>query len=274
MWLIICILAVLGVWLYNKFFKTLKKGNMVLVTGAVKSGKSTLSFYLAYSQYKRNLRAVKFRNALRKIFSRNYIADELPLFYTTIPVAVPHVLLTKELMLREERFAYKSVIWVDEASLFADSQTYKDSDVNDRLLMFNKLIAHETKGGTIVYNTQSIGDLHYSIKRCLSEVVYVYDTCKWLPFLLICNVREERYSEDNVAVNTYEEDVADKMKRVIVPKSVWNKFDCYCYSNLTDDLPINNNAVTADSLKAEKVISINPRHCIEKGVIENEKKDF
>ena len=243
----------------------------MLVTGAVKSGKSTLSFYLAYRQYKRNLRSVKIRNVIAKIFGKPQ--TELPLFYTTIPVAVPHVLLTRELMLREERFAYKSVIWVDEASLFADSQCYKDVDINDKLLMFNKLIAHETKGGSIVYNTQSIGDLHYSIKRCLSEVVYVYDTCKWLPFLLICTVREERFSEDNVAVNTYDDDVATSMKRVIVPKSVWKKFDCYCYSNLTDDLPVNRNEKQADSLKAEKVISINPRHCIEKEYDENEKEN-
>lgn len=271
MWLLILLFVILAVWLYSKFFKTIKQGSMTLVTGAVKSGKSTLSFYLAFRQFKRNLRYVKMRNFFAKLFGKTQ--TELPLFYTTIPVAVPHVLLTRELMLREERFAYKSVIWVDEASLFADSQTYKDVDLNDKLLMFNKLIAHETKGGAIVYNTQSIGDLHYSIKRCLSEVVYVYDTCKWLPFLLVCTVREERYSEDNVAVNTYNEDVADSMKRVIVPKSVWKKFDCYCYSNLTDDLPVNNDVTMSSTLKAERVISINPRHCINKKELNNEKEN-
>lgn len=267
MWLILVLFVILGFWLYNKFFKVLKKGNMILVTGAVKSGKSTLSFHLAYSQYKKNLRAVKLRNFFKclfsKVFNRDVFIDELPLFYTTIPVSVPHVLITRSLMERDERFAYKSVIWVDEASLFADSQTYKDNDLNDKLLMFNKLIAHETKGGTIVYNTQSIGDLHYSIKRCLSEIVYVYNTSSWLPFLLICNVREERFSEDGVNVNTYDSDVAEHTKRVIVPKSVWKKFDCYCYSSLTDDKPINDRVVESNTLKAERIVSINPRHEID-----------
>lgn len=271
MWLIVAVIAVIVCVVYSKYFKTLKKGNMVLVTGAVKSGKSTLSYYIARCTYRRNLRAVNVRNAFIKLFHLPVPYLEKPLFYTTIPVGIPHVLLTKELLLREERFAYKSVIWIDEASLFADSQSFKDKDVNDRLLMFNKLIAHETKGGTIVYNTQSVADLHYSIKRCISEIVYVYDTCTWLPFLLVSNVREERYSEDNIAVNTYGEDIADTMKRVVVPKRVWREFDCYCYSNLTDDLPVNENVVNATTLKAERVVSINDRHCIEKIKKEEEK---
>ena len=185
------------------------------------------------------------------------------------------MLLTEELLLREVRFAYKSVIWVDEASILADSMTYKDLDLNDRLLLFNKLIAHETHGGTIVYNSQSIGDLHYAIKRCLSETFYVHSTFKWIPFFLLVTVREERYSEDGTIVNSYNDDLEESLKRVIVPKSVWKKFDCYAYSSMTDDKPVYEKVETATDLKADYLCSFNPRHAgkIERSV-DNEKKNY
>lgn len=264
---IISILFIVGgvvLYIYIKHkFKIPKIGAMTCVTGEVKSGKSTFSFALAYRQYKRNLRSVKFRNAVRKVLFPKAPQEELPLFYTTIPVGVDHVLLTKELLMREERFAYKSVIWVDEASLLADSQFYKDINVNDNLMFFNKLIAHETKGGMVVYNTQSVEDLHFSIKRCLGRVFYVHETYKWIPFLLVCTIREERYSAENAVTTNYNEDMEESLKRVIIPKSVWKKFDCYCYSILTDHLPVHKKVTKAKSLKARKLLSFNPRHELE-----------
>lgn len=255
--LLLGLIVFIYIWIRRKF-KFPIVGSMACVTGGVKSGKSTFSFALAYSEYKRVRRKVAIVNFFRKIMRKPLL--EKPLFYSTIPVGIPHVLLTKELLLREKRFAYKSVIWVDEASLTADSMCYKDLDVNDRLLLFNKLIAHETKGGLIVYNTQSISDLHYAVKRCLSETFYVHHTCKWIPFFLICTVREERYSEDGTVMNNYQEDVEESLKRVIIPKSVWKKFDCYAYSVMTDNLEVENNVVSADSLKAIRLTSFNPRH--------------
>lgn len=261
-WILIGLAAVFGYIYIRKHFKIPKIGAMVGVRGGVKSGKTTFSFYVAKSTYKRNLREVKFVNFFRKLFNKPLL--ELPKFYSTIPVGFPHVILTKELLQRKERFAYKSVIFVDEASLFADSMLVKDTDLNDELLLFNKLIAHETHGGTIVYNSQSISDLHYSVRRCLSECFYVHSTFKWLPFFMIVTVREERYSEDGTVVNSYTDDVEETLKRVIVPKSVWKDFDCYCYSVMTDDLEVADKEVEAETLKSEKIISFNPRHCFEK----------
>lgn len=274
--MILYILLAVGVlfllWYIHKNFKIPKIGSMVVVTGGVKSGKSTFSFHVAHTTYKRNLRNVKIRNFFSKIFKKPQA--ELPLFYTTIPVETEHVLLTEDLLLRNTRFAYKSVIWVDEASLLADSQSYKDLDVNDRLMLFNKLIAHETRGGTIVYNSQSLADLHYSIKRCISETFYVHETFKWLPFFLVCTVREERYSEDGQSVNVYNSDVEESLKKVLVPKSVWKKFDCYCYSVMTDGKPIEKNINYNYDLKARKILSFNPRHNIDLKGEENEKKNM
>ena len=105
----------------------------------------------------------------------------------------------------------------------------------------------------------------------------MHSTLKWLPFFLVVTVREERYSEDGLAINTYGEDVEDSLKRVIVSKKVWKLFDCYCYSILTDNLPVADTVISeVPDLKARKIVSFNPRHAIEvkeKKKVEDKKED-
>ena len=79
-------------------------------------------------------------------------------------------------------------------------------------------------------------------------------------------LREERYTEDNSAVNAYTEDVEEKLKLHIVPKSTWRKFDCYCYSVLTDNKPVGTekwNKNQVKSLKAENIVSFKEFKTIE-----------
>lgn len=255
-------------WIMSKF-KVPKIGAMALVSGGVKCGKSTLSVAIVMSEYKKRTRRIKFRNFFRKMFGKPL--QELPLIYSNIPLGVPYVELTDDLLLRKKRFVYGSVIYCCEASLVADSQLFKDMELNERLLLFNKLIGHETKGGCVIYDTQCIGDCHYSIKRCLSEYIYVHHLTKWIPFFLLAYVQECRYSDDKSTINVQDEDVENKLRRVIVPKSTWKKFDCYCYSSLTDDLPVENKVVEASDLKARKILSFKKSRLL--GGVEDEKKN-
>ena len=270
---IIIAICLVFLFLVRRKFKVPKFGSLCVTTGGLKTGKSTYSLHLAYKTYKRNLRSVKFSNFFRKIFGKPL--EEEPLFYSTIPVGFPHVRLTLDLILRNHRFRYKSVVWIDEATLLADSQLYKDNVLNAQLLEFCKLFGHETKGGCLFFTSHCLSELHIAMRRASSEYFYVHSICKWIPFFLIATVREERYSEDGTAVNVYESDVEDSLKRVIIPKSIWKKFDCYCYSILTDDLYVEDKVETADSLKAEYVISFSPLHRYDKRVKEglNEKEN-
>lgn len=253
--IILCILLVLLIgWILSKF-KIPKYGCMCLVSGGVKTGKSTLSVYMAIKAYKRNYRLIRVKNFFRKIFRKPLF--ELPLLYSNIPLNVPYVPLTQDLILRKKRFRYGSVVYVNEASLFADSQLVKDMDTNNALLMFNKLIGHELLGGHIFYDTQSITDLHYSVKRCLSNYIYIHHLQKWIPFFIVAYVRECVYSEDGSISNVFDKDVEDSLVRVIIPKSVWKKFDAYCYSYATDDLPVADKVKTAKSLKVKKLTTFN-----------------
>lgn len=209
------------------------------------------------------MRSVKISNFFRKLFGKEL--QELPLFYSTIPVGFPHVRLTLDLIKRKKRFAYKSVVWVDEATLLADSQLYKDINLNADLLEFCKLFGHETKGGCLFFTSHCLTELHMAMRRASSEYFYVHSMVKWIPFFLIATIREERYSEDGTSVNVYDKDVEESLKRVIIPKKVWKWFDCYCYSILTDHLPVDDNVISAaDTLKADYVVSFNPLHARER----------
>lgn len=262
----------LGVFLFRKImskFKVPKIGAMALVSGGVKCGKSTLSVAIAMSEFKRRKRRVVFRNFFCKLFNKPLF--ELPLLYSNIPLSVPYVPITKELLTRKTRFVYGSVIYVCEASLVADSQLIKDINLNEQLLLFNKLIGHSTKGGCIIYDTQCIGDTHYSIKRCLSEYIYVHHLTKWIPFFLLAYVQECRYSDDKSTINVSDDDVEVKLRRVIIPKRTWKYFDCYCYSALTDDLPEEKTVTCATDLKAHEIVSFKESRL--KGGVYNEKKN-
>ena len=261
--------------LLNKF-KVPKLNSLVMVTGGVKCGKSTLSVHMAIKTYKRNLKSIKIKNFFRRVFGKQPL--ELPLLYSNVPLAINYVPLTRNMLLRKERFVFGSVVYIQEASLVADSQLIKDKDLNNQLLLFFKLFGHESKGGTCIIDTQCIGDVHYSLKRSLSEYIYVHHLVKWIPFFLIAYVVEDRYSDDGTIITTETKDTEDNLKRIIIPKKAWKYFDCYSYSVLTDDLPVNKNIIYSDlktqDLKSYNIVSFRPEFNVEKKESDvNEKKD-
>ena len=229
--ILILILAVVAIIFIIKLFKVPKIGCIGMVTGGVKCGKSMLSVWLAKRKYKSQVRKWKIRCFFRKIFARKKPLPEKPLLYSNVKLAgVPYTLLTT--VTRKVRPAYGSVVYIQEASLLADSMAFKDMEVNERMLLFNKLFGHETHGGYLIYDTQSIQDNHYAVKRCINSYFWIHHNVK-LPFFVLLFVREFFYSEDNSTVNT-----VDSLKMIIIPKRVWKMYDAYCYSAFTDDLPV------------------------------------
>ena len=133
---------------------------------------------------------------------------------------------------------------------------FKDKELNERLQLFCKLIGHETKGGCLITDTQCISDCHYAMKRVTGQYFYIHHTVNLLllPFLIMY-VREQQYSEDGSTITARQEDNEDGLKRVLVFKSVWKKFDCYCYSTFTDNLSENNKTELTEDFKARQIIS-------------------
>ena len=255
--LILGIIA-LAMWLWYKFwshFKVPKTGCVCLVSGGIKAGKSTLAVYQAYVEYKRSVRAWRISTFICKLLHKDL--PEKPLLYSNVPLGVPYVPLTKSLIERKERFRFKSVIYINEASLVMDNQSFKNELLSEELRVWCKLIGHELHGGKLIIDTQAIGDIAVEVRRNLSEYIYVHHLIKAIPFFLVAKVREERYSEDGVIVNSYNEDVEEKLKAVLIPKNVWKKFDAYCFSWFTDNLNCveNERKVVGSDLKVREIVS-------------------
>lgn len=257
---ILIVFAILGVLLikfYKKNFKSITVPCVSLVTGAPKTGKSTLSVYLAVKEYQKRLHSVKIANFFRKSLHKPLLTE--PLLYSNIPLNVKngYVPITNDLLIGKTKFVEGSVAYIGEVSLVADSQSYRDQSLNEQLLLFNKLFGHRV-GGKLFYDTQCINDTHYSIKRCLSNYIYILKMrkCFILPYIIMY-VREERYSDDNSTINNYDSDVEDSVKKILVPKSIWKCFDYRCYRNLNNyqSLHEEHNVIYTQNLVANDIVS-------------------
>lgn len=259
---IILIVIGIGLFLLSKKLKRLNLPNISLITGGVKTGKSALSLHLAIKQYNKILRQYN----LRKFFGSK---EEKPLFYSNIPLNVPfdYSLIDTSILMRDTRINYRSVMFIDECSLVANSMSFKDSDINEQLLLFNKLYGHYSKGGYLFYNTQSLADCHYNIKRCISNYLYI-DNLKRYPFISIASVRLMNYCSDNDSVlNLVNDNEEVSYKKVLMFNSIFKKYDCYCYSVLTDNLPVKNDIEPKKrTLKTDNIVSFIKFKNLKKGV--------
>lgn len=262
--IIIILFAALVIYLAAKYLKIPKIGAVTMVNGAVKSGKTMFSVYLAVLKYHGAIIKYHIKRIIAKVFKKP--APEKPLLYSNIPLKVKgYTPITRKHLRREVRFPYGSVIYLCESSLVADSMSYKDDLLNEELLLFNKLVAHMTKGGYLIYDTQSIDDNHFAVRRCLSNYLYIHSCIKWIPFICVLRVREMLYmgGADGVT-NTVQTDLEDDLRFVIVPKYIWKRYDRYCYSVFTDDCPVVSAEQKPTSLKANKIISFKEYKTIDK----------
>ncbi len=256
--LIFIIIAILLIafFVHRKKTKKTKIAQVNLYTGDPKTCKSLLTLYRAKKCYNSKLFKWRIKNFFRKIFKKPLL--EKPLFYSSMPVGFPYVPLTKELLFREERFAYDSVILIDEVYLLADSMCFGVEEVDTTLSEFIKLIGHELHGGAIFLNSQNVKDCHYSFKRCATSYLYITEK-KSLPFFMRLTVRDLFNSDEvqitNVSSNSEEDDKS--LKYIYIPKKYFKYYDCYNLSILTDNLPVNTKVIEkAETLKTDKILSI------------------
>lgn len=214
--------AIIAVMLLN-YFKPIPMGNIVLTTGAIKSGKTTFSVHSVYKEWKR-------RHFLWWIKAKIFKQDiEEPLLYSNIPLGVPYVPITRDLLTHKSRFNYGSVAYLCETSLVADSQSFRDEELNEQLMLFVKLWAHNTHNGILFLDTQSLSDNHFAIKRCINNYLYIYNSRSIGPFILM-DIMSSRYSYDE---NTTQDDYDGNIYHVLVSKKTWKLFDCWCYDTIT-----------------------------------------
>lgn len=260
--LILCVIIIIIFLLwYHKHKKFIFIQTENLITGAPKTGKSTLAIYLTIKRYKTNLWAWRFDYLKAKILKRDL--PKRPCIYSNIPLMLEkcnkkkkkyiYQPLTKDLLTRKVKFIDRSCVYIGEFSLVADSMSIKDALINEELLLFVKLFGHELRGNLFI-DTQAISDCHYSIKRCLSSYLWI-TKCFKIPFFIGVKCRELMYSYDNNMVNVNNDDIDNADKFFLIPKSIWKKFDFRCYSVLTDNLEQPFHEIVVDNLKCDNIVS-------------------
>lgn len=286
--IILLVIAVFVLVWIRKKFKSLSLPCVFFVSGALKSGKTLLSVHLAIKEYKKALRNWEIKRWIVKIFfpkryklyysayenwkSNDYqgslsgfdfdTSEFPPMLYSNIPLAkVRFNRLTIDIINNEVRIPNKSVVLIDEVSLFADSQLFKDREMNNKLMRFFKLYGHYSHGGKLIIDSQSIADNHFSLKRCMSNYLYIYNRVKY-PFFSVLSVREMIYSEDDSAINVVDKDLELDLRKVFILNSTYDKYDCYCYSVFSDYLPYQvqydvDVLDKKDNLKCDNIVSLN-----------------
>ena len=292
-WVIVILLSILAIYLYWKFFKLPKMKNIIFVDGSLGSGKSFYSVAVAVRLFKKQIRLYRIKcfvigkivnkiiNAVNWVFKKNYAMKDLPekpQLYSNMRLRnIEFTLLTKDLIFRKQRFAYKSVVLIDEASLMIDQMCFKDKELNERMSTFFKLFRHETKGGYIVINSQTTSDLHYSLKYVISDYLYLHHRTK-LPFVTVVKAQEMCYSADKDGasiVNARNEDIEETLKNVLVLNKYYRYYDSYCYSIFTDSLPIYKKVEKLgrkDNLKTDILVSFKDFKYLYEN-LEKERKD-
>lgn len=233
---LIIIVVIIVLIILRKHFKRLVLPNVFLITGAVKSGKTLLSVTLAIRQYRKAVRRYYIRKFFSMIFHKEVGEFDKPMLYSNIPLAkCKYNPLTKDIIMRKVRIPNQSVVLIDEASLLADSMLFNNKDINNNLMAFVKLFAHYSHNGTLIIDTQSVADLHFAFKRCMSSYLYIYERIKF-PFISVMRVREMLYSEDNSLISTSSEDLALTLRNIFIWNGAYKKYDSCCYSIFTDHL--------------------------------------
>ncbi len=173
-----------------------------------------------------------------KVLRKPIPIPEKPLFYTNISVAgIEFVPVTLDILFRKVRIARKSVMFLSETSLIADSMTFKDAFLNEEINTFFKLYGHESHGGKCIIETQNVLDNHYAIKRCMT-FYYNIDANFSLPFFKLVRFYKVFYSDDNSVTNVHLLNDNMKYSYMLIPKTMFTRYDSYTYSWLTDDLPL------------------------------------
>ncbi len=211
-------------------------GCLTLFTGALKSGKTMTGLRCALKTYRFTRIKWHLGNLWRKIIRKPLLEE--PLFYTNIAVAgVRYVPVTLDILYRRVRVSRKSVMFLSETSLIADSMTLKDALMNEDVNLFFKLYGHLSHGGKCIIETQSVRDNHYGIKRCMT-FYYNIDANFSLPFFKLVRFYKVFYTDDESVQNVVTLNQSVDYSYMLIPKSIFTQYDSYTYSGLTDCLPL------------------------------------
>lgn len=253
-WVILIVLLIVLIILYKRS-KKLRFDSVVMINGCIGSGKTLLCVHRAKRDFRKS-HALWWRRThiYSKIF-KSMKNEEEPLLYSNIPIYKDkrnlelfkyYVPLTNDIIMRQKRPRYHSVMIWDESSLMATSMDYKDKPLSESMSLFLKLLRHELKGSyrnifgshsNLYINTQSKNDNHYSVDRVVNQVLYITKSIS-IPFFKVIWVRDLLLIDS--VNNNFDDDIKESLSArwFLVPKKVFNYYDSYSYEFLSHDFPV------------------------------------
>ena len=179
MFIVILFIAIVIFFIILRRSKKFSFDSVVMVNGCVGAGKSLLSVKIAINSINKAHGIWWRRKYIYSKIFRKMKDEEEPLLYSNIPIKSKfYVPLDNEILRRNKRMNYHSVMLIDESSLLATSLDYKDKDLSEDLSLFLKLVRHSLRGSyrnffgsypNVVINTQSKNDNHFELNQLITN---------------------------------------------------------------------------------------------------------
>lgn len=154
--------------------------SVILYTGGLGSGKSLISSQMALKLLRKNRSIVFWHNVFHPIDKW-----EKPQLYSNIAFKISKkewaLKLTPEHLTLQASIIPKSVVFVDEISLFLDQFSIK-LPASDTVEEFSTLFRQYTKNGFLVANTQNSNKVNFHFRYCVNSALNLCYFKKWFPF--------------------------------------------------------------------------------------------
>ena len=244
MFIVILFIAIVIFFIILRRSKKFSFDSVVMVNGCVGAGKSLLSVKIAINSINKAHGIWWRRKYIYSKIFRKMKDEEEPLLYSNIPIKSKfYVPLDNEILRRNKRMNYHSVMLIDESSLLATSLDYKDKDLSEDLSLFLKLVRHSLRGSyrnffgsypNVVINTQSKNDNHFAFDRTINQVLYLTKSIT-IPFYKVIWCRDLLLIDS--VQNDFDDDIKESMatRWFLIPKRYFKKYDSYAYEFLTRD---------------------------------------
>lgn len=212
--------------------------SVLLYTGGLGSGKSLISSSMAIRLLRKNRLKVKLHNLAQRFKKKNKRDYKpKPLLYSSIPLRISKndwsISLDPKTPLLNLGVVEKSVIYIDEVSLYIDQMTIKYCN-SDNLEEFITLARHYTKGGYIVLNSQSSNKCNFHIRYCVNNIINLFDFKKIWRFYFV-KVRNISNAEDITTIEHGNKE--DNYSTLFGFIPFRRRYDTYCYSERYNTVP-------------------------------------
>ena len=228
--IIVIILIIFFIWKVLKPY-FLKYDTTILFCGGLGSGKTLNCVKTAKTLYRKNITIWKwkkrlhdFKQLFKKKCNRVKFTQEMPLFYSTIPVKMgkyQSYQLLKEHLTLELRINQNSVVFIDELPNIVNQFNWNLEDVQFHLNEFITFFRHYI-GGYLVVNGQAESEIVKQVRVKLNSYYWCFNFQKFLFFFYRVRILHSQISENDVSLSSDFIEENTRWTYGILPRKIYN----------------------------------------------------